>query len=289
VDQSPLSQTGVLVFLQISAPPAPAITAVVNNATYQGSISPGTIVSIFGSNLGPETGPTQYDDTGAYPTALVQGDDSGVKIGGIAAPLLYISPSRVDAIVPSGLAGQSAADLILSRYNRSTDPFTVSLLDTSPGVYTADQSGSGQGAISNLLLAGGIGPYRQTLSSTPNSASNPAPKGSPISLFATGFGPWDPALPDGLISLTTGALSAPPALLMCGYFPTCRRPAAPVSLTIGGKPATIFYASAAPYKPWSVLQVNAYVPDDVDSGPQPILLTVGNNDNSQQNVTVAIE
>ncbi len=61
----------------------------------------------------------------------------------------------------------------------------------------------------------------------------------------------------------------------------------PVTVTIRGQPAKLLYAGTlGAQATWSVLQVNAVVPDGVGSGPQPILLKIGANDNSQQNVTV---
>jgi uncharacterized protein (TIGR03437 family) len=293
VDQSPPSETSVIVSLRRPGPPSPAITSVVNNASYQAAVSPGQIVSIFGSNIGPDLGPTEYDDAGCYPRGLVDGEVrlfglTTVTFGGIAAPLLYSSPSRVDAIIPSDLAGQPAADLVITRYGRSSAPFTVLLLDTSPGIYTLNRTGSGQGAILNLVLGGGVVSV-PILNSTPNGENNPAPKGSAISFLATGFGPWNPPVSDGIISLGSGPLSVPPAPPTCGYLPLCRSPAASVGLTIGGKRAIILYTGPASYRPWSVLQVAAYVPDDVESGSQPIVQTVGQNDNAEQNVTVAIE
>jgi uncharacterized protein (TIGR03437 family) len=56
-------------------------------------------------------------------------------------------------------------------------PFSVVLADTSPGIFTANQTGRGQAAILN---ASGI----------PNSNDIPARKGSPIQIFATGAGTW---------------------------------------------------------------------------------------------------
>jgi uncharacterized protein (TIGR03437 family) len=64
---------------------------------------------------------------------------------------------------------------------------------------------------------------------------------------------------------------------------------APVSVTIGGQPATIRYAGAAPYQVLGIFQVNAVVPEGIGSGPQPIVLTAGENSNSQQQVTVAVQ
>lgn len=66
-------------------------------------------------------------------------------------------------------------------------------------------------------------------------------------------------------------------------------PVAPVSLTIGGQPAKIQYAGAAPYLVSGMLQINAVVPDGIGSGLVPVVLTIGQNSNAQQNVTVAVQ
>lgn len=134
--------------------------------------------------------------------------------------------------------------------------------------------GSGQGAILNYALSG----Y------TFNSADNPAEKGSAVTMYATGFGAWDAAVLDGSISLGTSAIGVPP--VVCAD--QCNKPANVMSLTIGGKPAKLIYTGASAYEPWSLLQINAVIPADVDSGQQQVVLTVGHNDNRQQNVTVAV-
>jgi uncharacterized protein (TIGR03437 family) len=86
------------------------------------------------------------------------------------------------------------------------------------------------------------------------------------------MGVWNPAVPDGTINLVATKFSAQP-----------------LSLTIGGKPATIYYAGSAPYEVWGTLQVNALVPTGIGSGPQPVVLTVGQSDNTTQGVTVAVQ
>jgi uncharacterized protein (TIGR03437 family) len=61
-------------------------------------------------------------------------------------------------------------------------------------------------------------------------------------------------------------------------------------LTIGGEPAKISYAgTAGTYNTWSVLQVNATVPDALAPGPQPLVLTIGASDNSQQQATIWVQ
>jgi len=65
----------------------------------------------------------------------------------------------------------------------------------------------------------------------------------------------------------------------------------PLSVTIGSQTAKVVYAgpmgSALPSL--SVLQVNAVVPSGLAPGPQPLVLTIGANNNSAQNVIVYVQ
>ena len=269
-DQSPVSQVPVVLNVRLDAPPPPTIQSVVSAASYQPTISPGEFVSIFGANLAPPRGSTAYGITGAYPTTLGDGTISGdttVTFNGIAAPLVYVSPGQINALVPYGVAGQSTVNVVVTRYSLTTAPFAVSITNSSPGIFTATENGSGQGAILNVPA----NPSDLT-AYTYNGTGNPAPQGSVIEFFATGMGVWSPAVPDGTINLVATKFSAQP-----------------VSLTIGGKAATIYYAGSAPYEVWGTLQVIAYIPSGIGSGPQPLVLTIGQNDNSTQGVTVAVQ
>jgi uncharacterized protein (TIGR03437 family) len=171
-----------------------------------------------------------------------------------------VSPGQINTVVPYSVAGQKTLNVILTRYFQTSATFTVPLNDTAPGIFTATQNGSGQGSILNYP------------SYTYNGADNPAPQGSVIEMFATGAGAWNPPAPDDVITLFEGGFTGQP-----------------VSLTIGGQPARIYYAGSAPYQVWGMLQIIAYVPNGIGSGPQPVVLTVGQQDNSQQKVTVAIQ
>jgi len=66
-------------------------------------------------------------------------------------------------------------------------------------------------------------------------------------------------------------------------------PAAPVSVSIGGLPAQIEYAGAAPALVAGMLQVNAVVPASLNSGIQRILLTVGRNTDSLEDILVFVK
>ncbi len=108
----------------------------------------------------------------------------------------------------------------------------------APGIFT---NGSGQAAASNQ-------------DGSLNSASNPATRGSIITLYATGQG--------------TGSGA--------------------ISLTIGNFAAQLLYAAAAPGFP-GLMQINAQVPGGfLGPGIQPVVLSVGNAV-SQSGVTIAVQ
>ena len=78
---------------------APQLTAIVNAASYaQGAISPGEVVTLFGTGLGPANlvGLT-LDANGGVSTTL-----AGVRVlfDGVAAPLIYVSGTQVAAVAP---------------------------------------------------------------------------------------------------------------------------------------------------------------------------------------------
>ena len=263
VDQSPPSSTLVTVVLTLDAPAPPGIGAVVNTASFQPVITPGSLVSIFGESLGPPVRAANYDSSGRYPTAF---GNTTVTLNGVAAPLLYVSPSQINAIVPGSLAGQKSAQVIVSRYGASSNTFSVPVSETSPAIFTYTPEGSTQGAPLN---------YRFPNIYTPNSVENPAAPGSVVVLFATGAGVWEEEGANGAIAGSIG-LAARPFTLK------------PVSLTIGGQPSRLIYAGAAPYQSLGMLQINAYVPEGIGPGLQPVVLKVDNLDNTQQQAMIAI-
>jgi hypothetical protein len=270
VGQSPVSKAYGRVLIHFTPPPVPIVTAVVGAADFGTVVSPGEIVTIFGANLGPNAGTLSYDVTGTYPLNLgTTGDptyaNTTVTFDGIAAPLLYVNPSQLNVIVPYGVLAGHNATVLVSRAGEASTPFSVAVKDTSPAVFTATGTGTGQGAILNVSASF---PYTYT----PNGASNPAAKGSYIELFATGAGSWNPGVQDGGINLAITSFTAKP-----------------VSVTIGGKTANVYYFGSAPYEPWAMLQLTVQVPSETPSGSQPLVLYIGQNDNSQQRLTVAVQ
>jgi uncharacterized protein (TIGR03437 family) len=263
-----------LVTLSVRDAPPPVISAVLNAATFQPAISPGTIVSVFGSYLSTPPQVGQPDANGTYPTSLgntvvgsttIPNDNHVVQM-----PILFVSQGQVNTVVPFALAGQASTVFGVGHgFQSASAPPTLALADTSPGIFTANQTGTAQGAILN---ADCTNPAIVTL----NGTDHPAPRGCAVSIFATGAGVWTPALQDGRIVSIPDIAKAPV-------------PAATVSLTIGGVPAQIRDPGAAPGLVAGVLQVNAIVPDGIAAGTVPVVLTIGRNDNAQQKVTMVVQ
>jgi uncharacterized protein (TIGR03437 family) len=252
-------QLNVTVTLTVTAP-FPVIVGVVNAASYQtGGISPGEIVTVFGTSLGPSTGVLAAIDSHGY----IETSLANVKLtfNGYPAPILYASAGQINAIAPYELAGASNVSVEATFGSARSNVMTVPVVLSAPGVFSDNATGQGGGAILDVH-------YNLV------SASNPVSGGAVIQIFATGQGQTRPGGVDGLIEPLTLPLPAP--LLSPG-------------VTIGGVTATIQYAGAAPGLVAGALQINAYIPDGLPSGPAALVVSFGGVDYSQPGITVAIQ
>jgi len=207
-----------------------------------GAVAPGEIVTVKGQFGVSGSALLTLDGQNLALTSLL-----GVRIrfNDYAAPLVYVSTSQINAIVPYEVANLSSVWVAVECQGQTSLPLEVSVAPSSPAVFTLDSSGTGQAAAVNQ-------------DGTLNGAANPARSGSWISIYGTGEGQTSPPGVDGRIT---------PASLP--------QPVLPVQFFIGGVQAQVGYAGAAPGEIAGVLQVNARVPDGVAPGPQPIVLQVG--------------
>lgn len=238
----------------------PRITApgVVNAASFLSrAVAPGEIISVFGTGIGPAGGVGgSFNARGLLDISLA---NTRVLFDGVPAPLVYVQANQVSAVVPYSMAGRFTTELQTEHAGARTNTVTLPVAGASPGIFTRDSSGKGQGAILNQ-----DGSF--------NSATNPAEKGSVVMIYATGEGQTDPAGLDG----KPAADPLP-------------KPRLPVSVTIGGLPAEVQYAGGAPGLIAGVIQVNARVPADAPSGNAvPVVLAIGNYI-SQPGVTLAVK
>ena len=117
------------------------------------------------------------------PTLLA---DTRILFDGVPAPLLYVSESQSGAIVPYPVAGRSSVDVQVEYKGALSEVMTVPVLPSRPGIFSRDRSGKGQGEILNE-------------DGSLNSPSNPARRGSVITILATGGGESAPGIEDGQI------------------------------------------------------------------------------------------
>jgi uncharacterized protein (TIGR03437 family) len=243
-------------------PGVPGINSVVNAASYSsGAVAPGELVTIFGSSIGPaptDVGPTSALPFTKFPTSL---DGFQVTFGGTPAPLLYGASGQINAVVPFEVAGQSSVQMAITGPNGIGFNTTLPIAAANPSIFSANSSGTGQGAILN------------NANLSPNSSSNPAARGSVVVLFATGTGVMKPAEEDGVLAPSTN----PPVISL------------PVTVTIGGQSATVLYQGAAPQLVAGVSQINVQVPAGVTPGNAvPVTLSVGGVP-SVNTVTMAVK
>ncbi len=142
---------GCAIFLAWCVPSAiaqsPPIT-VVNAASYDRTIAPDSLATIFGANLSQLTASATLDPNGQLPTELAS---TTVEINGVPAPLVYVSPGQINFLVPSGLSVGTADVLVRSTTSGSTKGGTALVVASAPGIFTNDASGAGPGAILNAV------------------------------------------------------------------------------------------------------------------------------------------
>ncbi len=250
--------------LDYSASPAAVPTidqgCVLNAASYQPSeagsdsiVSPGEIVSIFGSHLGPQEGVGAVLDANGRITTSLAG--VSVTFDGIPAPLLYVQAGQVNAIVPFAVAGRQQSVVQIHHQGGVSNGETVRVADRSAGIFTVGALGNGQ-----VLALNQDG--------TLNSPDNPARGGEIVTLWATGVGLLSSAYSDGEIA------SGPPAVVVN-----------PPSIFIGSSPAaSVQYVGQAPGLVAGAIQINAWVPKGGGAGPAvPIGIA-----NIYQRATIAV-
>ena len=169
-----------------------------------------------------------------------------MTVGGLAAPLLYLSPFQANLQIPFGLApGQQTAQ-VTSPFGSAT--FNITLAAAAPGIFLLNPSTA---AVLNQDF-------------NLNSPQRPAARGSYLQVFAAGLGEVAPAV-------TTGA-AAPLSPLSS---------AAGVTASINGQPATVGFAGLAPGFA-GLYQINVQVPPAMapDAAASLVVTAAGQSSNA---------
>jgi len=202
----------------------------------EGAVTPGEIVTVFGTDL-PENPTVTFDWR--------------------SAPILYSSPTQINAVVPFEVSAPSTVVAV-----EGTGPgYRLPVLPAVPALFTADGSGYGQLAALNQ-------------DGTVNTSAHPAKARSVVSLWMTGVGAMKPPIADGQL----GPLEAP--------FPI---PVLGVSATMNGVEAPVLYIGQAPGLIAGAVQVNLQIPATVTSGNAILIVYIGDYRTQLNFTTIAVQ
>lgn len=242
-----------------SAPANPLVPivnsgGVVSTADYVASPAPGTLISVFGTELAGSTEQAKLP----LPNQL---GTTQLAIGGVIVPLLFVNATQINALVPYGLQTNANYTIIVQRGNAISTAQTISVQEAQPSVFTPDPSGKGQGYIFKLASDG------SEILAAPGS---PVTGGDVVVIYCEGLGEVQPQLLAGM-----------PAPLT-----TLEYTVNPVTATIGGVSAKVEFGGLTPGFA-GLYQVNLTVPSGITPGDSvPLLLSVAGE--SSLPVTMAV-
>jgi len=213
---------------------APGQSAVDNAASFgAAAAAPNTIMTLFGP-------------------ALSCTPDPQVLLNGTPAAVLFAGAAQINFVSPGAITGQTATIQVACN-GTVIGTAAMPLLTVNPAIFTQTGTGNGPGSIVNQ-------------DGTINSAGKPASRKAYISVYGTGFGPFNAASADGLRRLTY-----------------------PVTATIGGVVANVVYAGEAPTETSGLQQINIQVPAGAPAGPVVTIVLTTNKVSTQSGITVAIQ
>jgi uncharacterized protein (TIGR03437 family) len=213
---------------------------VVNSGNYgfADTLSPGELVTIFGSGMGPHDGVGYELNGGKLPSVLA---GTRVLLNGQAIPLLYASYWQVNAIIPYSVPMDRLASVQVETQGGKGNEVMLPPQQTGLALFTSDGSGFGQAAALNE-------------DGTANSAQNPARPGSVVMLFGTGGGTTTPPGMAGTVTpLEQRPLDAIVKVSLVRYLDETN--------------TTVEYAGAAPGLVTGVIQINIRLPETIPDIP----------------------
>ncbi|MCU1232791.1 MAG: hypothetical protein JWP63_758 [Candidatus Solibacter sp.] len=223
-------------------------------------VSPGSLVSIYGTNLA--AGLAQADSI-PLSTPL---NNVSVTFNGVAAPLLFVSGGQINAQLPwnvlsSGTTG--TANVVVTRNNQASAAQTLQVGPFSPGIF----------AINNIAVAiNPDGSIAAAAGAIPGITTRPAKIGDPggLVILCTGLGAVDSPVANGAASLDKlrTAMTTP-------------------TVMIDGKPAQVVFAGLSPQFV-GVNQINVSIPAGTTTGNAVPLQIVLGGVMTSASVTIAV-
>ena len=243
--------------------------SVVNNASFAAGtnpLAPGTIASIFGTNLddGSKNAFPSFGADGALLTTL---GGASVTVNGIPAPMFSAFPGQLNVQIPLELANANSATVVVSVGGQMSAPEQVSLSSLSPGIFTAAQTGNGQGVIQIANTT----TFAAPAGSIPGSAARAAKAGEFITIYCTGL----------------GAVNNPPGTGKPASSNPLSKTLTTPRVSIGGVPAAVSFSGLAPGFV-GLYQVDVEIPQGVPGGSAvPVKLTISGVQSNTVTIAVA--
>lgn len=213
-----------LLVLAVAALGQPVVTQVLNAASYSEVVAPGCWIAVFGAGLAPSIASAP---SVPLPKKLV---GVSVTIDGQDAPLLYVSPGQINALIPFEVpAGDNRKTSVTVSTDQGTSaPYTIYVNRRAPALFTRDSSGTGMAHAfdANFRSVDGVNP------------------GDVIILYAAGLGPTDPPA-----STEAGGSASEPLSRVTDQ----------VDVFLGDQKAEVLFAGLAPGFP-GVYQLNVRIP-----------------------------
>jgi uncharacterized protein (TIGR03437 family) len=207
------------------------------NPQVGGPLAPGTIMTIYGSNLAPQAGqPTSIP----LATSI---NGTSVIIGGIPAPLFYVSPSQINVQVPFELDSSKQYQVVVSAGGAIAAPQSIQMNASTPGVAAfGDGTIIAQHAADGSLILPG----------------SPAQPGEYIVLYLLGMGATDVSVASGNASPSS---------------PFAHPQTAPI-VTLGGRQIPPAFAGLTPGLV-GLYQIDLQIPADMQGGNQVLIVSQG--------------
>jgi uncharacterized protein (TIGR03437 family) len=224
------------------------------------SIAPGSWIEIYGSNLATTTRSWAGSDfTGSNAPIALSG--TSVTIGGQSAFIDYISPTQVNAQVPSNV-GTGSQPVVVRTPSGATAMSTITVNSTEPGLLATAPFLIG-GKQYAVALVANTSTYVLPPGAITGVTSQAAQPGSTIVLYGVGFGSVSPAIPAGQIVSQSNQLVGA------------------LQIFLGGTQAQVSYAGLAPSFV-GLYQFNVVVPASLPANNlTPLTFTLGGTAGTQ--------
>jgi uncharacterized protein (TIGR03437 family) len=228
---------GVTFSLPAFAAAAPMVTGVVNAASFTEKVARGSLATIFGTGF-TASAPISASAV-PLPTSL---GGVSVRIGGVAAPILFVSATQINFQVPYEVPADTQTYIVVTSSGAASRQFPVTMANCAVGVFTYARTTQARDPIivhgtTNQLVT----------------ASNPAEPGEIVVAYATGIGKVNG-------SPRTGAPVS--GLMTAVDTPT---------VTVAGVPATVLFAGLTQGFA-GLAQFNIRLPATISFGSHPIVI-----------------